>query len=78
MDVRDYLYGSGLIGGDPTTRSPIPGARSEPLRITAIPFRKKPEDGAKKAPAVVHRQSRRALPYFGHQQLDLDYFPKRE
>lgn len=32
----------------------------------------------KPAPKVVYRQSMRTLPYFGHQQLDLDYFPECE
>lgn len=29
-------------------------------------------------PDVVYKQSQRTLPYFGHQQLDLDYFPECE
>jgi hypothetical protein len=48
-------------------------------RVFNIAFRPKTaEVQLKSVPIVVYRQSQRTLPYFGHQQLDLDYFPECE
>ncbi|KEF60887.1 uncharacterized protein A1O9_02451 [Exophiala aquamarina CBS 119918] len=46
-------------------------------RVFIVPFR--PKTAAlilRPIPKVVPHKSRRSLPYFGHQQLDLDYFPE--
>lgn len=48
-------------------------------RVFIVAFRPKTAEVVlKPLPVVVYRQSQRTLPYFGHQQLDLDYFPECE
>ena len=54
------------------------GNGNHSLESQGIAFRGKPAEVPimKKAPAVVFRQSKHSLPYFAHQQLDPDYFPR--
>lgn len=61
--------------------SPVPTSRlaTNTPRVFNVAFRPKNADLLlRPIPKVVPRKSRRSLPYFGHQQLDLDYFPERE
>jgi len=48
-------------------------------RVFNVAFRPKDADLlVRPVPKAVPLKSRRKLPYFGHHQLDLDYFPERE
>lgn len=51
------------------------GGQLQNLAFRAKPFEDRPK---KKAPAAVFRQSTHRLPYFAHQQLDPEYFPRSE
>ena len=61
-----------------TQRTEPVAPASSTMQFKNLTFRGKiPEDRPKKkAPAVVFRQSIHPLPYFAHQQLDLEYFPR--
>ncbi|KAJ9610494.1 hypothetical protein H2200_005271 [Cladophialophora chaetospira] len=63
---------------DNTEHGKKQGDGHQPLEFQSLTFRGKSMQGPikKNAPPVVYRQSKHRLPYFAHQQLDPEYFPR--